>query len=341
MAKNLLIASIETMPSAGPLRTLDPFLFCVHHVDHYPAGDGSMRAPRRGNGADFNPAAPYRMYHGDDVPGFPQHPHRGFETLTATMEGVVDHSDSLGNAGRYGNGDLQWVTAGKGIVHGEMMPLINTDKPNTLELFQIWLNLPAKSKMVDPAFVMHWAEDIPKIRMDEGKAQVTVWAGKFGNVEGGKPTPHSYATNPAAEVGVWLLDLKPGGRVTVPPAIGGRAINRRAYFVLGSSLLIGETSIKPRSEITLYADQGAEFVNPHPSDASRVLILQGKPIGEPVVQHGPFVMNTREEIQQAFSDYRRTQFGGWPWPQDAMIFPAQKKRFALINGVETNPPGTK
>ena len=96
----------------GPLDTPDPFLFCVYHYDNYPAGDKDMQAPKRGNGADFNPNAPYRMYHGDRVPGFPQHPHRGFETITATITGLIDHTDSLGNAGRYGDGDLCWMTAG-------------------------------------------------------------------------------------------------------------------------------------------------------------------------------------------------------------------------------------
>lgn len=94
----------------GPLATLDPFLFFVYHKDHYPAGGPDMEVVgRRGNGADFNPAAPYRFYHGDAVPGFPQHPHRGFETLTATIEGIIDHADSLKNHGRYGKGDLQCV----------------------------------------------------------------------------------------------------------------------------------------------------------------------------------------------------------------------------------------
>jgi redox-sensitive bicupin YhaK (pirin superfamily) len=137
-----------------PFRTPDPFLFCVYHKDLYPQGDEYMRAPRKGNGHDFDPTLPYRMYHGDLIPGFPQHPHRGFETITATMEGLIDHTDSCGNAGRYGHGDLQWMTAGKGVVHGEMFPLINDKTPNPLRLFQIWLNLPAKNKMVDPAFAM-------------------------------------------------------------------------------------------------------------------------------------------------------------------------------------------
>ena len=151
-----------------PFQTPDPFLFAVYHNDEYPAGDEQMRAPRRGNGADFDPNAPYRMYHGDRVPGFPQHPHRGFETVTATMRGIVDHTDSLGNAGRYGHGDVQWMTAGSGIVHGEMFPLVHADTPNHLRLFQIWLNLPSRKKMTDPAFVMHWAPDVQTARAGDG-----------------------------------------------------------------------------------------------------------------------------------------------------------------------------
>lgn len=332
------VVSLVEPIAPGPMKTLDPFLFCVYHKDMYPAGDSAMRAPRRGNGADFNPAAPYRMYHGDDIPGFPQHPHRGFETLAATTQGIIDHSDSGGNAGRYGNGDLQWMTAGKGVVHGEMFPLINSNAPNTLQLFQIWLNLPAKSKMVEPAFTMHWAEEIPRFRSEDGRASVTVWAGTFNGISSLKPTPDSYANNLDAEVGVWFIQLQPGGRITVPPAAGGRAVNRKAYFVEGSALSVGNQSVKPSSEITLAADLPAELINTHSSAVAEVLVLQGKPIGEPVAQQGPFVMNTNAEIQQAFADNRRTQFGGWPWPKDAMVFPADKPRFALSDGKEYYPP---
>lgn len=147
---------ISCIAPIAPQAVKSPFLFCVYHNDSYPAGNDKMEAPRRGNGADFNPSAPYRMYHGDRIPGFPQHPHRGFETVTVTLSGsgMIDHTDSLGNAGRYGNGDLQWMTAGKGIVHGEMFPLVHQDRPNPLRLMQIWLNLPKVNKMVDPTFVM-------------------------------------------------------------------------------------------------------------------------------------------------------------------------------------------
>ena len=159
-----------------PFTTVDPFLFTVYHKDMYPAGNAKMEVPGVvGNGADFNPRAPYRMYHGERVPGFPQHPHVGFETFTATIEGIVDHTDSKGNAGRYGHGDTQHMTAGCGIIHGEMFPLLEEEKPNPCRFFQIWINLPAAKKKVEPAFVMHWHEDIPKVYSADRLTKVRVW----------------------------------------------------------------------------------------------------------------------------------------------------------------------
>lgn len=329
------VLSIE--PLNFPAKTLDPFLFCVYHVDNYPAGDSNMRAPRHGNGADFNPNAPYRMYHGDDIPGFPQHPHRGFETITATIKGIIDHTDSLGSAGRYGHGDLQWMTAGKGVVHGEMFPLVHDDKPNPTKFFQIWLNLPKKDKMVEPSYVMHWSEQIPRFISADQSVKITVWAGELEGLRGLPPPPHSYGSDPRSELAVLFFELAPGATYRLPAANGGDAINRRIYFLEGSGLKVGNEAIKPKSEITLRASQSVELTNAG-QEVTEVLLLQGKPIGEPVAQHGPFVMNTQQEIQQAFADYRRTQFGGWPWPQDAMVFPREKGRFALMDGQETKPP---
>jgi redox-sensitive bicupin YhaK (pirin superfamily) len=118
------VLSVAPMTGAGPMDVPDPFIFCVFHLDNYPAGHKDhMHAPRRGNGADFDPAQPYRMYHGSRVPGFPRHPHRGFETLTIVLQGLVDHADSLGSSGRYGEGDMQWLTAAGGVQHQEMFPV--------------------------------------------------------------------------------------------------------------------------------------------------------------------------------------------------------------------------
>src|SRR5690554_248133 len=138
--------------------TKDPFLFCVHHLDHYPPGNERMgpAASLEGRqlGQDFTGKDGWRMYHGKTVPGFPAHPHRGFETVTVVLNGFIDHSDSAGAAARYGNGDVQWMSAGQGLQHSEMFPLLNSDKDNTLELFQIWLNLPGDKKYSAPHFVM-------------------------------------------------------------------------------------------------------------------------------------------------------------------------------------------
>ncbi|HYN59579.1 MAG TPA: pirin family protein, partial [Rubrivivax sp.] len=149
-----------------PWQTIDPFLFCVYHDDAYPRGNAQFGpdAPLDGRnlGQDFAGKDGWRMYHGLKVPGFPAHPHRGFETVTIVRRGLIDHSDSLGAAARFGGGDVQWLTAGRGIVHAEMFPLLDAGAPNPLELFQIWLNLPARNKMAEPHFKMLWSQDIPR-----------------------------------------------------------------------------------------------------------------------------------------------------------------------------------
>ena len=144
------VVSIERL-GQGPMPTDSPFLFAVHHLDTYPAGNAKMApaASLRGHniGADFGHADGWSMYHGEVIPGFPKHPHRGFETITVARQGYVDHTDSLGNGGRFGGGDVQWMTAGEGISHAEMFPLLSESSTNVFDLFQIWLNLPKRSKM--------------------------------------------------------------------------------------------------------------------------------------------------------------------------------------------------
>ena len=141
---------IDIQPMGFQWETMDPFLFCVHHEDYFPKGNEQMGPAEslagRSLGDDFIIKNGYRMYHGKKVPGFPGHPHRGFETITVVRKGLVDHADSMGASGRYGNGDVQWMTAGKGVQHSEMFPLLSQDKDNPLELFQIWLNLPGAKK---------------------------------------------------------------------------------------------------------------------------------------------------------------------------------------------------
>src|SRR5262249_55784470 len=178
--------------------TQDPFLFCVHHDDAYPAGNDRMGPAAslagRELGMDFAGKDGWRMYHGETVPGFPQHPHRGFETVTIARRGLIDHSDPLGAVARFGRGDVQWLTAGRGISHSEMFPLVDREQANPVELFQIWLNLPAKDKLVQPYFTMLWDGAIP--RATAGGVEVPVIPGRLGDVNPQPPRPRPWASRP-------------------------------------------------------------------------------------------------------------------------------------------------
>ncbi len=323
---------LSVRPLAFVWETADPFLFCVHHDDAYPQGNERMGPAAslagRDLGQDFEGRDGWRMYHGDVVPGFPQHPHRGFETVTIVRRGLIDHSDSLGATARFGGGDTQWLTAGAGIVHSEMFPLVARDAPNPLELFQIWLNLPAADKMVAPHFSMLWRDAVPvHVERDAaGRAtSVTVIAGQLGATRAPAPPPHSWAARPDSDVAIWSITMEPGARWTLPPA--ARGTNRTLYCFGGGELEVAGREVLPRVGIRLRPDAAAALVNG--PQTAELLLLQGRPIGEPVVQHGPFVMNTRAEIQQAFADYQRTRFGGWPWPSDGPAHPREEGRFAL------------
>jgi hypothetical protein len=334
---------IETFAlGAPPWRTIDPFLFCVHHADAYPKSNAAMGpatslAGRR-LGQDFGGKDGWNMYHGQTVPGFPAHPHRGFETVTVTRRGHVDHADSLGATARYGAGDVQWLTAGDGIQHAEMFPLLREDGANPLELFQIWLNLPAASKRVAPHFSMFWAPSIPKILLHDQAGQaseIRVVAGALAGHTPPKPPPHSWASQPDSGVAIWTARLAPNARWTLPPAPPG--VRRTVYFFAGETLDVGGTQVRNGTGVEVRVHAPLTLTNSGVS--GEVLVLQGRPIGEPVAQHGPFVMNTRAEIQQAYADYRATRFGGWPWPSSAPVHGRKAGRFARhADGREERPP---
>jgi redox-sensitive bicupin YhaK (pirin superfamily) len=306
--------------------TLDPFLFCVHHDDAYPAGNEKLGPAAslagRNLGQDFELRDGWRMYHGEEVPGFPNHPHRGFETVTLVRRGLIDHSDSLGATARFGGGDVQWLTAGKGIVHSEMFPLLDRKARNPVELFQIWLNLPRADKFADPHFSMFWDPQIPRV-VAPG-ARVTVVAGKLGDAAPPAPPPRSWASRPDSDLAIWAIAMEPGARWTLPAAKPGT--NRMLYLFAGHRIRIDGKDMAPSLGIRLRPD--AEVLLENDDAPAELLLLQGRPIGEPVVQYGPFVMTTKEEIAQAFTDYRRDQFGGWPWPSTSPVHPREEGRFA-------------
>jgi redox-sensitive bicupin YhaK (pirin superfamily) len=300
----------------------------VHHLDLYPEGHTHQGpAPDllagRPIGTDFTYQDGWSMYHGDKIPGFPQHPHRGFETVTVVRRGYVDHSDSLGATARYGEGDVQWLTTGSGIMHAEMFPLIHTDAPNTMELFQIWLNLPPESKMVPAHFGMLWSEEIPTVEFDGG-ITVDVMAGRLHGHSAPAPPPDSWASRPESELAIWLIKMGPGSSWTLPPASAG--VNRMLYAFVGSGA-VDETTVNREEGVQLRPDLPAGLAAG--DDGAEFLLLQGRPIDAPVFQMGPFVMNTPEELQQAFVDYRTTQFGGWPWSRPDPVHDRSEGRFAL------------
>ena len=333
---------LAVLPVGFPWPAGDPFLFCVHHHDAYPRGNQRMGPAAaldgRNIGQDFAGKDGWNMYHGSVVPGFPQHPHRGFETVTIVRQGFVDHSDSLGAAARFGPGDVQWLTAGRGIVHSEMFPLRDGEGPNTLELFQIWLNLPRASKLVEPCFSMLWSRSIPRHRMRDAlghSVEVDVVAGRLEGLQPPAPPPSSWAARPESQVAIWTLKLAADAEWRLP--IAGQGLNRALYLFSGGPLTVEQHPVAIRSLVRLAADRSATIANGR--NESELLLLQGKPIGEPVVQQGPFVMSATSEIRQAHIDYQRTRFGGWPWPSDEPVHPREQGRFARHPDGRLERPG--
>jgi hypothetical protein len=212
-----------------------------------------------------------------------------------------------------------------------MFPLLDTEAPNPLELFQIWLNLPARSKFAAPQFTMFWAEDIPRRRFTDASGASTEVVCIAGRLDEGSntrilpPPPDSWAAAEDGDVAIWTVTMEPGARWTLPPA-RGTGTRRNLYFFSGGQVTIGPQVIDRHGCIELDAARPATIVN---GDATaEFLLLQGRPMAEPVAQSGPFVMNTEQEVQQAFADYRSTRFGGWPWPDEAPVHGADPTRFA-------------
>ena len=323
---------INIKPMGFPWETRDPFLFCAHHRDEYPKGNKNLGPATslagRNIGQDFTIKDGWRMYHGSTMPGFPYHPHRGFETITINKEGFVDHTDSLGAAGRFGAGDVQWMTAGRGVQHSEMFPLLKEEEGNPLEIFQVWLNLPKANKMVEPHFKMLWAEEIPVVTITDGngnRSKIDVIAGNFNDTKALAPTPNSWAADPNNAVSVLTIKMDANAELKIPAI--ELNVHRTLYFYKGEQLLVEDKTIKEYHLVEV--DSTEDILLKNGTQEAFLLMLQGKPINEPVTQYGPFVMNTQEEIQQTMQEFQKTQFGGWPWPEREQAHPREKGRFAL------------
>jgi len=238
--------------------------------------------------ADFPPA--------DRPRGVGTHPHRGFETVTIVYKGEVEHRDSTGKGGVIGPGDVQWMTAAGGILHEEFHSDAFTRKGGTLEMVQLWVNLPAKNKNAEPGYQTLLDRDIPSVELPDGAGRLRVIAGEYGGTRG---PAHTYTP-----IDVWDVRFNRGGASSFTPPEG----NTVAVIVLQGTVQVNGNAIVREAEFALLDRTGGEILLEANGDAS-LLILSGEPIDEPVVMHGPFVMNTDDEIRQAMADFRSGRFG--------------------------------
>jgi quercetin 2,3-dioxygenase len=256
------------LPGAG-LSDLDPFLFLNHH--------GPQTYQPGNRGLPFGP-----------------HPHRGFETVTFILEGELAHSDSGGHENVIHAGGVQWMTAGRGLVHAELSPESFRRAGGPLEILQLWVNLPARLKMTEPAYVGLEAADIPVV--EQGGARIALVAGRLCGAEG--------PVKPLTGLEIMVVTLEPGGAAELPVA-QGRAI--LLYVVRGSAEIAGQSA--PEHRLVELTEEGAG-VSVRSEEGAMLLFGHGEPCGEPIVVHGPFVMNTQQEIVEAIRDYQTGRFGG-------------------------------
>jgi len=231
--------------------------------------------------------------------GVGEHPHRGFETVTIVYSGEVEHRDSTGAGGRIGPGDVQWMTAGSGILHDEFHSDAFTRRGGTLEMVQLWVNLPAAHKMTAPAYQTLLDADIPAVDLPNGAGQLRVIAGEFEDHRGPART-HT-------PMQVWDLRLTRNGRTRLDLPDGWNTL----LVVLHGTIEVNGSEIARQGQLAVL-DQAGEGVFVEANGEATVLVLSGRPIDEPLVGHGPFVMNTAEEIHQAIRDFSSGRFGRLP-----------------------------
>ena len=227
--------------------------------------------------------------------GVEQHPHRGFETVTIVYQGEVDHRDTAGNQGRIGPGDVQWMTAAKGILHEEMHGRAFTEAGGTLEMVQLWVNLPAKDKMSRPGYQEILDRAIPVVKLDDDGSLVRIIAGDYADAKGPART--------FTPINLWDVRLKAGHKAELPLPDGFTTL----LLVLKGRVRVNGGETVGAAELARFERDGAG-VRLDADDDTTLLVMSGEPIDEPIVGYGPFVMNTREEIAQAMVDFRAGRF---------------------------------
>jgi len=255
-------------------RELTPFLL----LDH--AGPADFEATDRQRGVGW-------------------HPHRGFETVTVVYDGGVDHEDSAGNQGSIGPGDVQWMTAGSGVLHKELHGRDYARRGGRFEMLQLWVNLPAKSKMTAPNYQTLLARDVSTVELPREAGMVRVIAGEFEGVKGPART--------FTPINLFDLRLRSGHRLQLDLRDGYTA----ALFVLKGRVIVNGEESADQNELVVFQREG-DIVSIEATADATVLVLNGQPIDEPIAGYGPFVMNTREQIQQAIADMRTGRLGKVP-----------------------------
>jgi quercetin 2,3-dioxygenase len=268
------IADLVTY-SALPTRNLqqiDPFLFLNHH--------GPQRYPPSNHGLPFGP-----------------HPHRGMETVTFIVEGDIMHKDSSGHESVITAGGVQWMTAGRGLIHAETSSDYFKQYGGEMEILQLWLNLPARLKMTEPKYIGLQKENIPAVTLGEGDVTVNVVSGDWEGTRG--------AFESFIGVNLSTIYLKPNARLTVNVPLNHNVL----FYVIRGKLIVNEKAVEALHLVEFSNDD--EEIKISSTVDSVILFGHAKPLNEPVVAQGPFVMNTEQEIYEAYSDYRQGKFGSW------------------------------
>jgi redox-sensitive bicupin YhaK (pirin superfamily) len=275
----------------------------IRGIPQHWVGDGfpvrSLFSYQDGNTFDpfllLDYAGPHTFAPSELKRGVGEHPHRGFETVTIVYQGELEHRDSLGSHGTIGPGDVQWMTAASGVVHEEFHSSGFSREGGTLEMVQLWVNLPAKVKLSPPGYQGLLAADIPCMSLADGGGTVRVIAGEWLGTKG--------AARTFIPINAWDIQLVEKGAVDVEVPAGHTTL----VIVQSGTVKIHEQQLSA-VELVVF-DRAGTHVRMEATTAARILVLTGQPIGEPVVGHGPFVMNTREEIREAIQDYRDGRLG--------------------------------
>ena len=247
-------------------------------------------------------AAPYEFPPGNEKRGVGGHPHKGFETVTVAYQGELEHRDSSGGGGKIGAGDVQWMTAGNGIVHEEFHSQDFTRKGGTFQMVQLWVNLRAKDKSAKAGYQTLLKAQIPNVELPRDAGTVRVIAGEYG---GGRGPAKTFTP-----INLWDVSLRAGNSADLPLPDGHTTL----FLVLSGEVTVnGEREGPSRTgihegDLVIFARSG-DGISVKAKSEAKLLVMDGEPIAEPIVGHGPFVMNSRSEIQQAFEDYQLGRMG--------------------------------